>query len=269
MPICCELDPQPMTRDEYHALDYAVMGLVFDLHKKLGRLHHEKIYQRKVAHVCEKNGYDVRLEVPIRVTFESFSKTYFMDLVINQSVDYELKAVEALNENHHNQALNYVLLADIKFGKLVNMRPSSVDSEYVTTTLTPEGRRDVRYDMSGWVAPDEQSERVASIITDLVSDWGAFLDCGLYREAVYHFFGGIEKVLRPVEIVHEGLSLGQEKMPLLNASTGLEISAVKKAIGSYETHLRKRLACTSLEALQWVNFNGREIRFTTLRPDLV
>jgi len=100
-----------------------------------------------------------------------------------------------------------------------------------------------------------------------VSDWGAFLDCGLYREAASHFLGGEERVVRPVEIVHDGRSLGQEEMPLLSASIGLQISAVKKAIGSYETHLRKRLACTSLEALQWVNFKGREIRFTTLRRD--
>jgi len=151
-----------MTRDEYHALDYAVMGLVFDVHKKLGRLHDEKVYQRKVAQECERNGYDARLEVPVRVTFESFSKTYFMDLVIDQSVVYELKAVEVLDDNHRNQALNYLLLADIGFGKLVNMRPASVTSEYVTTTVTPEDRQDVRYDMSAWVAGDEESERLAS-----------------------------------------------------------------------------------------------------------
>ena len=41
-----------------------------------------------------------------------------MDLLINNSVTYELKTVEALTGKHQKQALNYILMVGIAMASL-------------------------------------------------------------------------------------------------------------------------------------------------------
>src|ERR1039458_6765838 len=69
---------------------------------------------------------DARIEVPIEVSYESFCKTYYLDLVFVGGALFELKAVEALVNRHRAQLLHYLLLADLLHGKLVNMRLEAV-----------------------------------------------------------------------------------------------------------------------------------------------
>ena len=85
MPIECDIPVRSITRDAYHDLDYEVMRLAFQNHADLGCLHDETIYQRELAHRCAGQGIKVDREVPIRVSFDSFAKTYFMDCLLNKS----------------------------------------------------------------------------------------------------------------------------------------------------------------------------------------
>ena len=121
MPIECDLHPRSFTRAQYHHLDYRVMAVAFDIHRRLGRLHDERIYQRELAHRLNACGINARLEIPIHVSFASFEKTVFMDLVVDDTIIYELKAVESIHNQHRNQTLNYLFLAGLKYGKLVNL----------------------------------------------------------------------------------------------------------------------------------------------------
>ena len=110
------------------------MALVFSLHKDLGRFYDEKIYQNELAYRCKKIGIEkVETEIPIQVSYKDFTKYYYMDLLVNSSVIYELKTVEALTGKHQKQALNYILMVGMRHGKLVNMRTSSVQHRFVSS----------------------------------------------------------------------------------------------------------------------------------------
>ena len=126
MPVKHNVVVKRITDNEFYSLDYKIMELVFSVHKDLGRFYDEKIYQDELAYRCKKIGVKkVETEIPIQVSYKDFTKHYYMDLLGNNSVIYELKTVEALTGKHQKQALNYILMVGMRHGKLVNMRTSS------------------------------------------------------------------------------------------------------------------------------------------------
>ena len=52
---------------------------------------------------------------------------YYADLMVNDKVICEIKAVEALNNAHQAQLLNYLKATGIKVGLLLNFGPKRVD----------------------------------------------------------------------------------------------------------------------------------------------
>ena len=45
MPVTHDIVTRSISRDEYHEIDYRVMGLAFEAHRKLGRMCDEVVYQ--------------------------------------------------------------------------------------------------------------------------------------------------------------------------------------------------------------------------------
>lgn len=177
---------------------------------------------------------------------------------------YELKTVKALTGEHQKQTLNYLLLSGMHYGKLVNMRPHSVQHRFVSTKLTVKKRYNFTIDDQEWKDLDEDSIWFKQLVVNLLSEWGAFLDTNLFYDAIKHFRGGEEKVLRKIKIANSSRVLGTQKTHLLNTEIAFKVSAVTKDRSFYEEHLRRFLSHTPLKAIQWVNFNHHKIVFKTL-----
>lgn len=75
----------------------------------------------------------------IQVEHKDFRKLYFLDMLTNEAGIYELKATVALNNNNDRQLINYLLLAGLHHGKLINFGPASVEYRFISTSLTQEG----------------------------------------------------------------------------------------------------------------------------------
>jgi hypothetical protein len=189
-----------------------------------------------------------------------------MDLLLNSAVLYELKTVQALSGEHHKQALNYLLLTGMHHGKLINMRPPSVESRFVSTNITPAKRYEISFDETEWQDLDEDSVSLKRLMVDLLNDWGAFLSTDLFYDAVIHFRGGEENVVKEIEVVEDGRLIGTQKKHLLNPQTAFNISAVTRNERQHAEHLRRMIRHTNLKAVQWVNFNHDLIAFRTLFP---
>ena len=151
MPVKHGVMIKPIPEDEFHLLDHKIMEIVFSIHKDFGRFCDEKIYQNELAYRCRNTGFEtVTTEVPIQVSYEDFFKTYYMDLLINNRVMYELKTVKVITGEHRKQALNYLLLMGMHHGKLINMRPESVQYSFISTKLTKEKRYKFIIDDGQW-----------------------------------------------------------------------------------------------------------------------
>ena len=67
-------------------------------------------------------GFDVRIEVELPIVYQGrqLPKAYRLDLLVDQSVIVEVKAVEALHPVHEAQLLTYLKLSDLRLGYLLN-----------------------------------------------------------------------------------------------------------------------------------------------------
>lgn len=71
-------------------------------------------------------GMDIERQVPIKVYYEGTQVgDYFADIIVCQRVIIELKAVDALCDEHSYQLINYLRATNIEVGLLLNfgMKP--------------------------------------------------------------------------------------------------------------------------------------------------
>lgn len=62
---------------EFQQIDYAVMGIAFEIQNGFGRMFDEKIYKQELALRLASHFHDIQTEVELRLGFQGFSKSYF------------------------------------------------------------------------------------------------------------------------------------------------------------------------------------------------
>jgi GxxExxY protein len=265
MPVEIPTDIRVLGQEEFHALDRQLMRIVFDVHNEFGRFLDEELYKREIAARWIETGLgSAEREAVIVLRHKSFRKELRMDLLLNHGLMLEAKVAEILAAAHRAQSLNYLLLAGLNHGRLVNFRPPRVEHEFVSTRLTPERRRQISIVDTDWHAHSEECGRLRALVVELLEDWGAFLETSLYREAVTHFLGGEDFVIRLVA-VHSGSRLiGEQPVHRLNDKAAFAFTAVTREQDSLRDHQLRFLNHTPLEYIQWVNFNHHQIEFRTL-----
>lgn len=267
MPITCKFTPQILSQDEFHAIDKMVMRHAFDIQNEFGRLCDEGIYQNELVFRCQADGIPILKEAVICVEHHDFHKLYFLDMLANNGGIYELKASETLNNRNDLQLINYLLLAGLHHGKLINFGPASVEHRFISTSLTLEDRKKFSIDTRRWDGSDIESSLLEQTLCGLLNDWGMFLSVDVCTEALIHFLGGDQKVICPVEISAGERVLGKQKTTLIRPDTGMHISALWQHLSSYEKHLEKFFAHTGLKKLHWLNFNKNTLQMITLQKN--
>lgn len=269
MPIHVPSQIKVLDQQEYHALNHRVLRIVFDVHNDFGRFLNETLFKREIAVRCAEAGIlPAERELRIQLVHDSFQKDYLMDLLIANSLMIEAKTCEAIVPAHRSQTLNYLLLTGMQHGTLVNLRNRRVEHEFVSTQLTQESRRQFNILDLRWNYSDHHSVWLKEKITALLHDWGAFLEVGIYREAVSHFLGGPETACRPVNLVSGERLLGTQNLHLLTPDTAFALSAITAKTDDYESHLTRFLRHTQLRQMHWINFNHHDIEFVTLPNSL-
>jgi GxxExxY protein len=231
----------------------------------MGRFCDERIYQEELARRCRDAGFQVEREVNLQVSHRDFFKSYYLDMLINHGGLYELKAVETINKSHEKQVINYLLLAGLRHGKLVNLRPASVESRFVSTSLCRESRADFRLIVEEFEEATDSDQLLRKTLCALLDDWGAFLDANLYRAALLHLIDGPKAGFQPVEIAVDGFLVGSQRMCVLDDETAWHLSAARIHLPSYETHLFRLFNHTRFKRVHWINFDQRKITLKTLK----
>ncbi|SHL28463.1 GxxExxY protein [Chryseobacterium polytrichastri] len=103
-----------------------ISNLVFDagmkIHRKLGIGLFENVYERCLIHELKNKGMNVESQKDICVNYEGLviEKAFRVDLLIENKVIIEIKAVQDINDYHFFQLLNYLRIADMKLGMILN-----------------------------------------------------------------------------------------------------------------------------------------------------
>lgn len=119
-----------MTNSRLHVISPALNSLcdeivngVFAVHKSPGPGLLERVYQTRLAHELQLRRLKVETEVPVNFTFKQLqvNDAYRLDMLINDQVIIELKAVESLLPVHTAQLLSYMKLTGKTLGYLINL----------------------------------------------------------------------------------------------------------------------------------------------------
>ena len=98
-----------------------ILRAFFDLHTELGYGFSEKVYENSLAILMQERGLKIQQQMPIHVYFHGkVVGEYIADVLVNDVVVVELKAVSKLNEDHAAQLLNYLKATDYEVGLLLN-----------------------------------------------------------------------------------------------------------------------------------------------------
>ena len=99
---------------------------------KLGAGFLEKVYENALLIELRKAGLEVQQQFPLPVYYEDILVgDYYADLIVNNEIVLELKAVTKLQKQHEVQLVNYLNGANVDIGLLINFGSSvSVKRKY-------------------------------------------------------------------------------------------------------------------------------------------
>ena len=108
-----------MTENE---LANKIIGLAIEVHKALGPGLLESAYKECLFYKIKQAGFSVEKEKPMPLVFENVKLDcgYRIDLLVENKLVIEIKAVNALNNIHLAQTLTYLRLGNFKLGLLIN-----------------------------------------------------------------------------------------------------------------------------------------------------
>ena len=123
-----------MTKSEVTSLSYKIVGCAIEVHKQLGPGLLESVYEKCLKHELKLNGFKVidQVRVPVNYKEISLETDLRLDLLVNDVVVVELKAVENVLPVHEAQLLTYMKLMEKPQGLLINFF-----TDNITKTMKP------------------------------------------------------------------------------------------------------------------------------------
>lgn len=111
-----------MNTDLKHgSLTDQILRVFYDVYNELGHGFLESVYHRSFAMALKSLGLNVSSRVAIPLWFRGHQVGHFQgDILVENCVLLELKAVRALDSAHRAQLLNYLRATDIEVGLLLN-----------------------------------------------------------------------------------------------------------------------------------------------------
>ncbi|MCX6901471.1 MAG: GxxExxY protein [Verrucomicrobia bacterium] len=117
-----------MDTDNLNVVTEKIIGAAYAVGNTLGSGFLEKVYENALVHEIRKAGLRVDQQHSIQVRYDSVVVgDYVADLLVEGRVLVELKAVQALDDVHLAQCLNYLKATKLKICLLINFGKPKVE----------------------------------------------------------------------------------------------------------------------------------------------
>ena len=109
-------------RRENDLLTAKIIGFAIEVHQALGPGLLESAYEECLCYELAQQGLPFARQVPLPVRYKDVKLDcgYRIDLLVDDLVIVELKAIESLSPIHEAQLLTYLKLAEKRVGLLIN-----------------------------------------------------------------------------------------------------------------------------------------------------
>ena len=116
-----QMNADSSERDRLNQISRAVIGAAQFVSTRLGYGFLEKVYENALALELQRRRIQIAQQHPIHVHFDGIVVgDYIADLLVEDSVVVEIKAVDALNRVHRQQCLNYLRGTYRRLGLVLN-----------------------------------------------------------------------------------------------------------------------------------------------------
>lgn len=119
----------PSEREE--AIAQKIVDAAYAVHKKLGPGLLEKVYEVCFCHELSKQGLKYQRQVDIPIIYDGmvFDEGLRLDVLVEDLIICELKAVEEMNPVREAQILSHLKLAGKRLGFLINFNVPVIKDE--------------------------------------------------------------------------------------------------------------------------------------------
>ena len=113
----------------YREENYAIVGILFEVHKNLGKGFSEIVYKDAIEFELQQNNIPYQREKEFAVNYKNttLKHKFYADFVVYDKIILEIKTVDCFNNSHYNQCLNYLKVSKNKLAILANFNLVSLE----------------------------------------------------------------------------------------------------------------------------------------------
>ena len=117
-----------MTKKQITELSYTIVGYAIKVHKELGPGLLESVYEKCLKYELIKNGHSVQQQIIVPVVYDELimDVDLRLDLLVDNSIIIEVKAVENILPVHEAQLITYMKLLEMPQGLLINFYTDNI-----------------------------------------------------------------------------------------------------------------------------------------------
>ncbi|MCH2450976.1 MAG: GxxExxY protein [Gracilimonas sp.] len=105
----------------HEKLTERIIECFYNVYNSLGFGFLENVYEKSLLTELKENGLKCNPQVPVNVYYKKqLVGKYFADIIVEELIILELKAIERLRREHEVQILNYLKATEIEVGLVLN-----------------------------------------------------------------------------------------------------------------------------------------------------
>ncbi|HET56696.1 MAG TPA: GxxExxY protein [Ignavibacteria bacterium] len=114
--------------DKEERIGKAIVEAAYRVHKELGPGLLEKVYEVCFSHELRKMGFEVQRQIDIPISYDGikFDEGLRLDVLVENLVISELKAVDQVNPVWEAQIISHLKLTGLRLGYLINFNVSLI-----------------------------------------------------------------------------------------------------------------------------------------------
>jgi GxxExxY protein len=129
------METQSMVKKRYERIPQDVetaasiaVDSAYHVHKKLGPGLFERTYERFMELEIKNRGHNVKRQVRFSIKYDGveYDEYYVIDMLVDDCLIVELKAVDNVLPLHKHQLLTYLKLSGLRLGLLMNFNETNI-----------------------------------------------------------------------------------------------------------------------------------------------
>jgi GxxExxY protein len=114
-----DVDP---AAEHLNSITEKVIGCAIEVHRTIGPGLLESAYEKCLCYELSQHGMKFERQVPLPVVYKEVNLDccYILDIIVEESVIIEVKAIERILPIHEAQLLSYLRMLDKRVGLLLN-----------------------------------------------------------------------------------------------------------------------------------------------------